>query len=147
MTFTDESRDPNDDIVSWAWDFGDGSISTDASPIHEFAASGEYSVSLTVTDSEGNSHTTTQSVIVSTDEIELSLVRANKSRLGFIRVELSWQGSSADEVTIYRDGQAIESVSNTGKFRDFSRDLEATSYTYKVCQSSEICSNEITVNF
>ncbi|WP_343224410.1 S8 family serine peptidase [Pseudoalteromonas sp. Of11M-6] len=147
VTFTDESRDPNDDIVSWAWDFGDGSISTDASPIHEFAASGEYSVSLTVTDSEGNSHTTTQSVIVSTDEIELSLVRANKSRLGFIRVELSWQGSSADEVTIYRDGQAIESVSNTGKFRDFSRDLEATSYTYKVCQSSEICSNEITVNF
>lgn len=147
VTFTDESRDPNDDIVSWAWDFGDGSISTDASPIHEFAASGEYSVSLTVTDSEGNSHTTTQSVAVSTDEVELSLVRANKSRLGFIRVELSWQGSSADEVTIYRDGQALETVANTGKFRDFSRDLEATSYTYKVCQSGEICSNEITVNF
>lgn len=147
VTFTDESRDPNDDIVSWAWNFGDGSTSTDASPIHEFAASGEYNVALTVTDSEGNSHTTAQSVVVSSDEVALSLVRANKSRLGFIRVELSWEGSSASEVSIYRDGRLLETVSNTGKYRDFARDLEATSYTYKVCQSAELCSNEITVNF
>lgn len=147
VTFTDDSRDANDDIVSWEWDFGDGSISTDTNPMHQFAAGGEYTVSLTVTDSEGNSDTTSQTVVVSTDNIELDVVRANKSRLGFIRVELAWQGSSADEVTIYRDGTALDTVNNSGKYRDFARDVNATSMTYQVCQSGDICSNEVTVNF
>ena len=147
VNFTDDSRDANDDIVSWEWDFGDGSISTDTNPMHQFAAGGEYSVSLTVTDSEGNSDTTSQTVVVSSDNIELDVVRANKSRLGFIRVELAWQGSSADEVTIYRDGRALDTVSNSGKYRDFARDVNATSMTYQVCQSGDICSNEVTVSF
>jgi PKD repeat protein len=40
-------------IVSYLWDFGDGSTSTDASPVHTYAAQGIYNVLLTVETAEG----------------------------------------------------------------------------------------------
>jgi hypothetical protein len=39
---------------SYEWDFGDGSTSTDVSPVHAYQSEGSYSVSLTVTDDRGN---------------------------------------------------------------------------------------------
>ena len=43
--FTDASSD----AVSWAWDFGDASTSTDQNPVHTYAAAGTYTVCLIVT--------------------------------------------------------------------------------------------------
>ena len=36
----------NDEILYWFWDFGDGNISTQPNPYHEFAQDGNYEVSL-----------------------------------------------------------------------------------------------------
>ena len=36
-------------IDTWDWDFGDGSTSNEDNPVHEYAATGEYEVSLTIT--------------------------------------------------------------------------------------------------
>ncbi|MEL6135570.1 MAG: PKD domain-containing protein, partial [Bacteroidota bacterium] len=47
VNFTDLS---SADVISWYWDFGDGTISTEANPNHIYQAPGEYAVSLTVTD-------------------------------------------------------------------------------------------------
>ena len=46
---------------SYSWDFGDGKTSNDASPLHKYRGSGEYSITLTVTDDRGNSDTVTLS--------------------------------------------------------------------------------------
>lgn len=50
--FTDGSSDRNagDAVASYTWDFGDGGTSTEASPVHDYAAAGTYTVGLTVTD-------------------------------------------------------------------------------------------------
>jgi PKD repeat protein len=40
-------------IVSWSWDFGDGNGSTDQNPTHSYGSQGNYTVSLTVADVEG----------------------------------------------------------------------------------------------
>lgn len=40
--------------VSYSWDFGDGETSSDENPVHSFAASGDYSVTLTATGVEGS---------------------------------------------------------------------------------------------
>jgi PKD repeat protein len=64
-TFTDTSTDSDGTIASRSWDFGDGATSTAANPSHTYAASGTYSVKLTVTDNGGLSNTKTQSVTVS----------------------------------------------------------------------------------
>jgi len=44
LTFTNTSANG----VSWVWDFGDGTSSTEENPTHEYAAPGEYMVTLIV---------------------------------------------------------------------------------------------------
>ncbi len=63
-SFTDLSSDSDGSVVSYSWDFGDGNSSTAQNPINTYASAGTYSVSLTVTDDEGASDTSTQSVTV-----------------------------------------------------------------------------------
>lgn len=50
VQFTDASTNAPD---SWSWDFGDTGTSTEASPLHLYAEPGVYTVSLTVTNSNG----------------------------------------------------------------------------------------------
>jgi len=44
-------------IDSYSWDFGDGTTSTDANPVHSWVEEGEYEVTLTVTGPDGTSAT------------------------------------------------------------------------------------------
>ncbi|WP_256714362.1 PKD domain-containing protein [Microbacterium sp. RU33B] len=65
VTFTAaDSTDSDGSIVSYQWVFGDGETSTDAGPTHVYAASGSYTVSLTVTDDDGATHTASTVVTV-----------------------------------------------------------------------------------
>ena len=147
VNFTDNSSDRNNDIVSWAWDFGDDNQSTEQNPIHNYAETGNYDVTLTVTDSEGFTSSKTMSVSVSSTVIEAQIARAYKSRLGNLRVDLTWQGTAAEAVDIYRNGVKIDSVQNNGIYRDRERRVTGNQFIYKVCDASTACSNELTVNF
>src|SRR5262249_296709 len=49
---------------TYAWNFGDGTTSTAASPSHAYATPGVYTVSLTATDKDGQSTTGTTSATV-----------------------------------------------------------------------------------
>jgi PKD repeat protein len=65
--FTDTSTDPEGNINKWEWDFGDFSEpSPDQNPQHTFivGAGFTYHVTLTVTDSQGASNSTSQDVTV-----------------------------------------------------------------------------------
>ena len=55
VQFTDASTGQVD---TWAWDFGDGATSSEESPMHAYALSGPYTVSLTVTNESGTSTVT-----------------------------------------------------------------------------------------
>jgi DNA/RNA endonuclease G (NUC1)/PKD repeat protein len=58
------SSDPDGDVLTYAWDFGDGSTGTGASPQHTYADNGNYVVTLTVSDPAGAEATATTSVTV-----------------------------------------------------------------------------------
>jgi len=58
--FVDQSTG---DIQSWLWDFGDGTTSTERNPYHAYAASGSYTVSLTVSGPDGSSTHTEENFI------------------------------------------------------------------------------------
>ena len=54
--FTSTSQDSDGHITAWKWDFGDGTGSTQPAPLsHTYAATGNYTVVLTVTDDQGAS--------------------------------------------------------------------------------------------
>jgi len=54
VNYTDLSTSTAGDIVEWLWDIG-GITSTNESPSRIYGTPGEYTICLTVTDSEGNS--------------------------------------------------------------------------------------------
>ncbi|MGW4627756.1 PQQ-dependent sugar dehydrogenase [Streptomyces rubiginosohelvolus] len=47
------SADPEGGNLTYAWDFGDGTTSTDPNPSHTYTTAGTYNPTLTVTDPEG----------------------------------------------------------------------------------------------
>ena len=55
---------------TFAWDFGDGNKSTDQNPAHTYEKVGEYTATLTVTDSKQNKGTDEIDIFVETDDEE-----------------------------------------------------------------------------
>ncbi len=53
-----QSTDPDDDALSYLWQFEDGTTSTEVSPAYTFSEAGEQSVTLTVDDGELSASTT-----------------------------------------------------------------------------------------
>ncbi|GAA1793140.1 collagenase [Agromyces lapidis] len=68
VAFTDASTDADGTIAAWSWSFGDGQTSTEQNPVASYAAAGDYTVRLTVTDDDGATATTTHQVIVEGDD-------------------------------------------------------------------------------
>src|SRR5882724_6145290 len=53
-------------LVSFAWNFGDGGTATGAKPAHTYTVAGNFTVTLTVTDSSGAMATNTVAVLIVT---------------------------------------------------------------------------------
>ncbi len=64
IVFTDQSSDPDGQIIKRQWDFGDGTTSTDQNPTHAYGRAGSYTVTLTVTDNEGSTGSTSVTITV-----------------------------------------------------------------------------------
>lgn len=59
------SSDPDGNIASYAWTFGDGNTGSGVSTTHAYASEGTYAVTVTVTDNGGSSDDASDSVSVS----------------------------------------------------------------------------------
>ncbi len=65
LTFTDSSYSSNNSTVTnWSWTFGDGNVSTDQSPVHNYLNEGTYDVQLIATSDFGCADTTIHQVVV-----------------------------------------------------------------------------------
>ncbi len=136
------SSDSDGSISSYAWSFGGSGVIAN----NTFASAGTYSVTLTVTDNEGATDTSTQDVTVTDgsnpptgDDITLTGSRSGNGRT----VTLNWSGASGSTVDIYRNGSLRGSTSNDGAYSE--RVNRRRSYTYQVCTagSTTSCSDVI----
>jgi subtilisin family serine protease len=146
--FTDTSTDADGTIVSREWNFGDHGMSTATNPSHTYGADGSYDVSLTVTDNDGASNSTTQSVTVSAPSGGISLsVVAYKVR-GRKHADLTWSGAGSSNVNIFRDGDLVATVSNNGAYTHETNEVGGGSHVYRVCEAgTSTCSPNVTVSY
>jgi subtilisin family serine protease len=79
----------------------------------------------------------------------ITLTASGRRVQGRHTVDLSWSGSNAATIDIYRDGVVIATVPNNGSYKDFIGVRGGNvRYTYKVCDAGTAnCSNEVTVRF
>ncbi len=135
------SSDSDGSIASYSWSFGGSSATAN----HTFAASGDYNVSLTVTDNEGASHTSTQIVSVTdgqeppADDITLTGSRSGNGRT----VTLNWSGATGSNVDVYVNGTLNNTTANDGSTSVSVN--KRRSYTFTICAegSTTACSNTI----
>ncbi|MEB2774057.1 PKD domain-containing protein [Algoriphagus sp. D3-2-R+10] len=67
--------------ISYDWDFGDGSSSTDQNPTHEYLESGEYTVVLTVTGTVGGDNSS-KNVLILSDPVSIAGIFPNSNPVG-----------------------------------------------------------------
>ena len=88
------STDPDGDALTFGWDFGDGGTASGAAPEHAYAATGLFTVTLTVRDARG---------AVVTRETQVPLAPAGVFALARTRT-LDGNGHPLGEVTIEQTG-------------------------------------------
>lgn len=108
VDFLDRSTAGTAAIESWDWDLGDGTTSTEQDPTHTYALSDEYEVTLTVTDEEGRTDTTADTVAVGILPVEVRLTGPSGTSIPWTTVaepqlgqaggwDLTWDPSAAPE--------------------------------------------------
>jgi len=116
--------DQNAAAISRAWDFGDGEVSGDEDPVHEYLTPGMYNVSLEVTDPNGTSQTTRDFYIcatadtlygdpwtlvpsIATDSFPVPIYLKNSVPLTSIMLSFDWNTTSGDANLSFR-GVSLE---------------------------------------
>lgn len=126
VTFTGSASTDDVGVVSYLWDFKDGSpTSSTADPSHTFTVAGTYEVELTVEDAEGLTDTTTLTITANTPGNEAPVAIASASpESGALPLQVSFTGdSSTDDVAVvsylwdFKDGSpTVTDVNPTHTF-------------------------------
>ncbi len=98
-----ESFDPDGNIVSFEWDFGDGTGVSGAIVSHSYSADGNYTVTLIVTDNGGAIAMDTATV----EAVATDIVTVTKAQYDNKKDEIKFQATSSD------GGAAVLEVFNT----------------------------------
>ena len=100
--FYDQSTDTDGSIVSWYWNFGDGSTSTQRNPTHRYSSPGRYTVTLKVKDDKGATDTYEKTITVK-KPVTLPKVSASTTEVGatFAKIKVTLQSDGGDDCDIY----------------------------------------------
>ena len=97
------SSDPNNDALTYAWDFGDGATGTGVTASHVYTAAGNFTATLTVTDPDGNTDVATSSILVETPNSPPVSAFTSSTISGDIPLTVSFDASGSSDP----DGDAI----------------------------------------
>lgn len=102
VEFSSSSSSDDGLIVARLWDFGDEGTSQEISPEHTFTATGEYEVTLTLTDDDGLEGTATTTIVVT--EAPVAVISATPSSADSAPATITFNASASYDP----DGQIVE---------------------------------------
>jgi hypothetical protein len=159
LTFSGSANDREDGNVapSMVWSSSvDGQIGTGPSFARVLSA-GTHVITAWVSDSKGATAQTQRSVTVqpvvtgNTDPAPtagITLAARGYKVKGLQKVELTWSGSDAAWMDVYRNGTRIAITQNGGRYTDPVNAKGSASYTYAVCNSATTtCSSSFKISF
>jgi len=91
------SSDPDGDIASYAWDFGDGTTGSGANPMHAYATAGTYNVSLTVTDDGGLTASAMTTATIGAMSNQAPVAVANGPYTGSVNMALNFSSDGSED--------------------------------------------------
>jgi PKD repeat protein len=108
------SSDEDGEVVSYAWDFGDGSVGSNMGPsvTHKFEKRGTYQVRLVVTDDDGDdSAPFTATVTVEGPEMQFTTTAKKYTKLA----NKIWSEDGGDEIQVGDTIKVSIAIENTGE--------------------------------
>lgn len=115
-------------VITYLWEFGDGSTSTEANPIHTYAENADYEVCLTVTNECGSDKSCETVTISSGSSLDISInvemVKCNAACDGSISIDVPGDVENYTIAITGQNGYSSEEFSNA--------DLCAGTYEYTV---------------
>ncbi|MFP4170281.1 MAG: PKD domain-containing protein [Methanomassiliicoccales archaeon] len=81
LSFVHTSTDPDGEVVSHRWDFGDGNLSSERNASHSYSRPGDYTVTLTVEDDRG-----------AVDSLSRRILVDNRPPVADFTWSASWEG-------------------------------------------------------
>jgi len=143
-------EDGNNTIVAYAWAFSGPASLTAVTNSHTFGTAGDYTVSLTVTDDKGATHTSSQLITVTAAIAEdITLAYSKEVTRRNILINLTWQHATSEEVEIYRTKRNKTKKITTANDENYTDSFrKGGTYIYKVCElASSRCSDNLTISF
>ncbi|MDD2340308.1 MAG: PKD domain-containing protein [Methanosarcina sp.] len=102
------------EILERIWTFGDGSTSTEANPVHAYAAAGTYEINLTVSNADGND-TTSKKIAVTGESVMPKASFTATPQFGRAPLTVRFTDNSANAASIkwdFGDKSEISTESN-----------------------------------
>lgn len=128
-------------ILTWLWDFGDGSTSSEASPTHTYTVAGDFTAALTITDQFGCTSTKEQQVnVVPADKKPMASFEVDKTEACVLEV-VRLTDTSTGEVDLWcwdvGDGRSFQTTQPalTFTYNDVGVYTISLSVSYKGCPS------------
>ena len=121
MTFSAASSYDDTGIVSYKWDFGDGSTADTMEAVHTYETAGTYEVTLTVADAAENTAT-----------VQMNVTIYDKDSTGFVRVRVHDEnGAAVPDAGVYFDlgSEQMRMINTNG---DGYAELTATKGMYPI---------------
>lgn len=90
------STDPDGDLLTFAWDFGDSTVGAGATTSHTYSAAGTYTIGLTVTDGRGGTSSTTATATI-TRANSAPVANAGAALTGNVNQVLNFDASASTD--------------------------------------------------
>jgi PKD repeat protein len=97
--FTDSSTD-DVGVAGWVWSFGDTGSDDKRNPVHTYGSAGPYSVTLTVTDAEGETSTETRQVVATNPVVSSLLCVDGSAPGGYVACTLRLEAEAGFKVVL-----------------------------------------------